>query len=131
MYLTVTAINAAEIVMNKYMNTYIYHQNVLKKKKKILFTDSEDERNAFIEFDRLLTGSAVVARGVAAGAGCCLVGFVWIVDCFFFFFNWPIGLSVAWILSVGGRTIIVFHQNRYFVFSCLLRAVLLSQSVMK
>ena len=57
MYLTVTAINAAAIVMNKYMNTYMYHQNALKKKtqKTILFTDSEDERNAFIEFDRLLT----------------------------------------------------------------------------
>ena len=35
-----------------------------KKKKKILFTDSEDERNAFIEFDRLLTGSAVITHDV-------------------------------------------------------------------
>ena len=64
MYLTVTAINAAAIVMNKYMNTYMYHQNVFKKKKKkkILFTDSKDERNAFIEFDRLLIGSAVITH---------------------------------------------------------------------
>ena len=80
MYLKVTAINAATIVMNKYMNTYMYHQNVFKKK--ILFTDSEDERNAFIEFDRLLTGSAVITHDVTTGTGYCLVGFSWII--FFF-----------------------------------------------
>ena len=83
MYLTVTAINAAAIVMNKYMNTYMYHQNVFKKKK-IPFTDSEDERNAFIEFDRLLTGSAVITHDVTTGTEYCLVGFNWSIDFFFF-----------------------------------------------
>ena len=55
--------------------------------KKIPFTDSEDERNAFIEFDRLLTGSAVITHDVTTGTGNCLVGFNWSIDFFVVFFN--------------------------------------------